>query len=201
MAHDFHLRPVAAADQTFCEHLIRDAFWDLYRPGCHEHYLWHLAAQGHPDVVDEFTMVAVMGQDVVGCIMSTRARLVTAAGKLEVLAPGPVAVAPRYQDHGIGTALMNATLDAARATGFPAAFLYGDPHYYPRFGFHDAKHLDVTTTEGDNFPEFMGLELIDDALAGGKLVESSLFDVDPVEVDAFDAGFPARSKRQRSSLT
>ncbi len=126
---------------------------------------------------------------------------VPAAGEIQVSTPGPVAVAPRYQDHGIGTALMNATLDAARATGFPAAFLYGDPHYYPRFGFHDAKHLDVTTTEGDNFPEFMGLELIDDALTGGNLVESSLSDVDPVEVDAFDAGFPARSKRQRSSLT
>lgn len=194
--NDTAIRTVRPADQGACEVLLRDAFWNLYRPGCHEHYLWHLAAQGHPDVVDGLPLVAVVDETVVGCVMSTRARVLAGAGeRIEVLAPGPLAVAPERQRQGIGSALLWRTVDDASRLGFPAAFLYGEPGYYPRLGFVDATTFGITTAEGDNFPDFMAKELVTGALAGitGRLVESSLFDVDPAAVGDFDAHFPARA--------
>lgn len=200
MCQTITIRPAAASDQGACEVLVRDAFWNLYRPGCHEHFIWHCAMQGHPDVVDELTLVAVLDDEVVGCVMSTRAHVLTMSGeRIQVLAPGPLAVAPARQRHGIGGALLRRTLDEASRLGFPAACLYGDPGYYPRFGFMDAATYGIATAEGDNFPEFMAIELVADGLAGmsGCLVESSLFDLDLAAVAAFDAHFPVRVKVPR----
>lgn len=198
------LRPVTQADQPACESLVRDAFWDVYRPGCHEHYLWHVAMQGHPDVIPELTFVALDQDTIVGCIMSTKANILTPGGdRLPVLAPGPVAVAAARQKRGIGSLLMTRTLEDARDLGFTAAFLYGDPTYYPRFGFADAIKFEVSTAEGDNFADFMGMELQPRSLDGvhGKLIESTLFEFSLTNVEAFDEAFPQRPKATRPRRT
>lgn len=200
MNHPIIIRPAHPSDQHACESLVRDAFWDIYRPGCHEHYLWHLAMQGHPDVIPQLTYVAVDQDRIVGCVMSTTAHIHTPGGDtLPVLAPGPVAVAPAQQRHGIGSLLMAHTLNAARDLEFAAAFLYGDPAYYPRFGFTDAANFGGTTAEGDNFPDFMGMELQPGSLeaVNGQLIESPLFEFSPTDVEAFDAMFPHRPKAER----
>ncbi|MCH8614392.1 GNAT family N-acetyltransferase [Arsenicicoccus dermatophilus] len=158
--------------------------------------------QGHPDVQPDLSLVATTGSTITGCVMSTRGRVVGPAGSsLDVVVPGPLAVLPAHQGQGMGAALMTETLDRARAAGWPAAFLYGNPAYYPRFGFRDASALGVTTAAGDTFPAFMGLELQPGALAGrgGRLVESGLFEVDEAAVEAFDAQFPPRRKERTAT--
>ena len=54
---------------------------------------------------------------------------------------GPIAVAPRRQREGVGSALMRAALDALRARGASGCVLLGDPAYYARFGFEPAAPL------------------------------------------------------------
>jgi putative acetyltransferase len=51
------------------------------------------------------------------------------------LALAPVAVAPERQRRGIGTELVRAMVSAARAGGWEAVVVVGDPDYYGRFGF------------------------------------------------------------------
>lgn len=190
------IRAELPTDHEACESLVRDAFWDLYRPGCVEHLILHNARE-HDDFVAELDLVAVDGEHVVGCIMTTRADVVDAAGtSREVLFLGPLAVAPDRQRTGIGSALIRASLERAADLGFTGAFLFGSPDYYPKFGFLGADTWGVTTADGLNFDAFMGIELSPGALgpSGGRLRESPVFEVDPAQLEEFETRFPFREK-------
>lgn len=60
----------------------------------------------------------------------------------------------------------------------------------------DARGWGVTTADGASFPAFMGIELYPEGLTGtrGRLVASSAFEVDPVELEEFERQLPARAK-------
>ena len=78
-------------------------------------------------------LVAEDGQQIVGHIFFSPAR-----APFRALALGPVAVAPERQSQGIGAALIETGHDLARAQGWDAIFLLGDPAYYQRFGYDAA---------------------------------------------------------------
>jgi predicted N-acetyltransferase YhbS len=84
--------------------------------------------------------------------------------------------------------------------GFGAAFLFGDPGYYARFGFDNAASLGVSTAEGDNFDAFMGVELAPATRhhEPGRFHEASVFDVSAERLAEFDVQFPARVKHIRA---
>lgn len=95
------------------------------------------------DVIDELSFTAVAGDIVVGHVTASRANV----GSTAVVAVGPIGVLPDHQGNGIGTALMNALLDAAEAHDVPLVVLLGSPAYYGRFGFRPAVELGVTPPE------------------------------------------------------
>lgn len=192
------VRPSRPADSDACLALLREAFWNLYRPGANEHVIWHRLLAGHPDLLVPLALVATIDDRVVGCVASTRARIVGDTGMDDghgtpAVVLGPIAVDPDRQRRGIGGALMRASIDAARATGERGIFLYGSPDYYPRFGFEDARRWGVTTPDGSNLDAFMGLEVAEGALAdaAGRLLESPVYEVSDEEVDAFEATRPS----------
>lgn len=94
-----------------------------------------------------------------------------------VVCIGPVSVLPEKQKEGIGCKLLYHLLERAGELGYHAAFLYGHPEYYPRFGFVNAERYGITTRDGKNFDAFMALELRPGALYGitGRFVEDSAF--------------------------
>lgn len=191
------IRPERATDHHQCEALVRDAFWDLYRPGCVEHLILH-QARTSPDLV--LDLVAEADAALVGSLVATRARVVDSAEVArEVLYLGPLAVRPDLQRRGIGARLVSFGLDQGTQAGFAAAFLYGDPAYYERFGFQNAATWAVTTPNGLNFDAFMGIELRPGGLDGvsGRLLESAAFDFEPARLLLFDADFPAREQHVR----
>lgn len=185
------IRTTTPYDHRASEELVRDVFWDLYRPGCLEHLVLHLARESGDLVSD---LLAADGDEIVGSIISTRARV---DGDIEVLYLGPLAVATHRQRQGIGEALLTETLTYGASLGFPAAVLYGDPGYYGRFGFVPASRYGITTADGSSFDAFMALELHPGALDGvsGRLTESAAFGIE--DADAFDADFPPRVKHIR----
>lgn len=189
------VRDSEPGDLRECEEIIRDAFWNVYRPGCFEHFIWHKALSGHPDLRQ--SLVAIVEGRIAGCLMSTTAHIKgsTSAGT-PVIAIGPLGVRPTLQGQGVGSRLMSEALSRARSDGELGAFLYGDPAFYGRFGFEDAVRWQITTAQGDNFPAFMGRELQPNGLTRiqGRLVESAVLEVDEPAVAAFDADFPARAK-------
>jgi len=186
-----NLRRCLDADRRPCEELFRDTFWDLYRPGCVEHFVAHRAWDS-PDL--EIALLAEQDRTV-GCLIATRAHILGPDGQLEpALYLGPLAVLPQRQHEGIGTVLMNEALTLGTQLGFGCAFLFGDPGYYARFGFRNASELAVTTADGQNFDAFMGIQLRPPRPQPGRLQESTVFEVDPDRFADFEAGFPPREQ-------
>lgn len=190
------IRACQNSDRRPCEELIRDAFWDVYRPGCVEHLLAHQAWDS-PDLA--FALIAE-DDHLVGCLIGTLAHVAGTDGRTrQVLYLGPLAVSPPRQHEGIGTHLMQHGLTEGARLGLAEAFLYGDPGFYARFGFRNAASLGVSTADGANFDAFMGIELAPagEPREGGRLHEASLFDLNPDRLAEFDAQFPTRAKHVR----
>jgi predicted N-acetyltransferase YhbS len=87
----------------------------------------------------ELSFVAVQGHDVVGHVVNTWVEIEDSPRRLLQLSP--LGVLPELQGHGIGSALVRASLDAVRARGEPALVIEGNPRYYGRFGFVRADEL------------------------------------------------------------
>jgi predicted N-acetyltransferase YhbS len=97
-----------------------------------------------------FSVVAVLGGEIVGHVISTRGWV----GDHELLGLGPIGVTPRLQRQGIGSALMSETIARANDAGESGIALLGSPDYYSRFGFVPAASFGVQSPEpawGDYF--------------------------------------------------
>jgi predicted N-acetyltransferase YhbS len=176
--------------------LVRDAFWDLYRPGCVEHLVLELAHSA-PEYPPGLELTADLDGELVGVGLATVADVIATDGcRTQVAYLGPLAAAPRWQRTCIGSALLRELLRRSAALALPGAFLYGDPGYYQRFGFTDAATWSVTTRDGASFAAFQGVELQPGALAGisGRLDESAIFEVTAEQADVFDRDFPPREQ-------
>jgi len=183
-------------DYKAVENLTREAFWDIYRPGCCEHLVAHKIRQSAA-FVKELSYVACDGPEIIGNIIFSKAKAVSSDNtEFEVLALGPVAVLPCRQKKGTGTLLINTGLKKAKELGFKAVILFGNPLYYRRFGFTNAKTYAITTSAGDNFDAFMALELFPRSLEGvtGGYYQDNAFDIDDRELDSFEKNFPPREK-------
>ena len=192
----FTIRPEEEKDYRAVEELTREAFWDLYHPGCCEHLIVH-KIRTVPAFVKELSYVACDGQTVIGNIIYSRAKVVDGQDQaFEVLCMGPIGVLPAFQKKGVGSELMHCTIEKARALGFKAIILFGNPAYYQRFGFVNAQKYGITTPTGENFDAFMALELFEGALEGigGKFYGDPVFEINAEELDVFEKGFPYKEK-------
>ncbi len=183
-------------DHKTVENLTRDAFWDLFQPGCDEHILAHKLRKAEA-FIPELDFVAEEGRRIVGNIMYSRAKVIDGKGsEQEVLTFGPLSVLPSHQKLGVGSGLVNHTIKLAEEMGFKAIIIFGHPEYYHRFGFANAERFRITTSDGVNFEPFMALELYEGALRGieGRLYLDDVFKTDPAELETFDKGFPHREK-------
>ncbi len=191
------LRTEEPRDYPAVELLTRDAFWDVYKPGCDEHYLVHILRKTDA-FIRELSIVAEDG-NIVGHVMLSRANIEDDAKvRHEALCLGPISVHPERQGQGIGTLLMRQAKLSAKGLGFRGILLYGNPSYYERFGFLNAEAFGITTATGQNFDEFMALELFPNSLSGirGRFFYDKAFEIDPNEVERFDVQFPWREKHK-----
>lgn len=193
---DISIRLEQEKDFSDVENITREAFWDVYRPGCNEHLIVHKIRKV-PAFVKELSYVACENDKVVGNIIYSRAKVINEERKeFEVLCMGPIGVLPSYQNKGVGSLLMNYTILKAKEQGFKAIFIFGNPSYYRRFGFVNAEKYGIQTSSGENFDAFMALELFNGALNGitGKYYEDKVFEIEDDELEAFEKGFPYKEK-------
>ncbi len=196
---DLTLRRETPRDHRAVEELTREAFWNLYTPGCNEHYLVHVM-RSHPDFVTDLDFVAESDGRIVGNIMYTRAWLVGEDGReRSILSFGPTSVLPGYQRKGIGSALVKHTADIARGMNAGMIAIFGDPHNYCKLGFRSGRDLGVLDANGECPYGLLALDLEGNASPDvhRKFRFSEVYNVDEKAAEAFDAGFPEKERGYR----
>jgi len=193
---DITLRLEEQDDYRIVEELTREAFWDVYKPGCDEHLLLH-KMRTHPGFMRELDYVAECGNTIVGHIAYLRNQIRQADGSaVWVLMFGPVSVHPDHQHQGIGSKLIRHTLNLVRTMDYPGVVIFGDPDYYHRFGFQNAQVFQITMSNGDNIEPFMAIETRPNGFLHirGSLLDDPVYQSNDAEVEAFDLGFPPKEK-------
>jgi predicted N-acetyltransferase YhbS len=189
------LRPENEADYGIVEELTREAFWNVYFPGCDEHLLIH-KLRNAKEFVKELDFVAVHDNEIAGNIVYMETKILDSAAQYTVLTFGPVSVLPKVQNQGIGSKLIAHTKKLATAMGYKAIIIYGDPDYYSRFGFKVSKEYNITNGEGKFPAALLVLELMPKALDGikGKFNEGEMYQIDETELNEFEKGFVKKEK-------
>ncbi len=195
------IRPMEQRDFAACENVAREAFWNVYRPGCVEHLIVR-RLESAPEAEARLFFVAEDGGAAVGCVMGAKGLLTWPCGSVtEHLCAGPLAVLPAYQKRGVGAALMERFLAEALKLGYESVVLTGSPEYYARFGFVPAARHGIFLrghSPAEDLPYFMAKELTDEQKPwyGGFYEDPAVYAVTPEEADAFDAAFPHKVKEK-----
>lgn len=201
MQQTITIRTEQPNDYETVETLTRKAFWNLYVPGCHEHYLAHII-RNHEDFLPELDLVLELDGQIIGNIMYTKSRLVDPDGEEKtILTFGPVSIDPQYQRMGYGKQLMEASFQKAAELGFEAIVIFGSPDNYVSRGFKSCLKYHISL-EDHTYPAAMLVkELKPDALDNKNWVyfKSPAFDFDPEDAEQFDANLEHWEKKWQSS--
>lgn len=162
----FIIRNETPADYDKVEALTREAFYNMYVPGCVEHYLVHIMRH-HEDFIPELDFVLELDGEIIGNIMYTKAKLTNEEGQeKEILTFGPVSVLPSYQRRGYGKKLMEYSFQKALELNYDTIVIFGSPANYVSRGFRSCRKCGVCL-EGGKYPAAMMVkELIPGVLEG-----------------------------------
>ncbi|WP_050641163.1 MULTISPECIES: GNAT family N-acetyltransferase [Clostridia] len=188
-------------DYKIVEEITRNAFYNLYVPGCVEHYLVHIMRQ-HEDFIPALDFVAELDGQVIGNIMYTKAKLVDEEGcEKAILTFGPVSIAPEYQRMGYGKRLIELSFEQAVLMGYDVIVIMGSPMNYVGRGFKSCKKYNVCLENGKYPAAMMVKELIPNALDGRKWLyrESPIMAISEEEAMRYDDSFEKIEKRHQPS--
>ena len=212
--NDYTIRLEKKEDYREVENLVREAFWNVYRPGCSEHYVIHVL-RDDPAFVKEldFVMCLSMQQndpgdpsvaeqngELIGQNMFMRTIIEADDGReIPVLTMGPIGIAPEYKRQGYGKKLLDYSLEKATAMGFGAVLFEGNIGFYGHSGFSYARTFGIRyhdLPEGADDSFFLCRELIPgylDEVTGVYQTPRGYY-VDEADVEAFDKAFPPKEK-------
>ena len=193
----FKIRNEIETDYKIVEDVTRKAFYNVYSPGCMEHYLVHVM-RGHEDFVPELDFVAELDGQVIGNIMYTKAKLTDENGtEKEILTFGPVSILPEYQRNGYGKMLIEHSAQRALELGYEVIVIFGSPANYVSCGFECCKKHNVCVAGGKYPAAMLVKELKEGALDGRKWYysDSPVMNVDEKEAAAYDDSLEKMEKK------
>ncbi len=188
MDKDFVIRNERESDYEKVEQVVRRAFWNLYVPGCTEHYLVRIL-RSHADYLPALSFVAELDGGVIGSIHYTKNHLIDEAGlEKEILTFGPLCIAPEYQRKGYGKRLIEHSFEKAAALGYDTVVIFGDPGNYVSRGFICCRKCGVSLSDGSYPTGMMVKELKAGALAGHRWIyrQSGAYDFSEEEAARYD---------------
>ncbi|HII91771.1 MAG TPA: N-acetyltransferase [Methanosarcina sp.] len=198
---DFTIRNEKAEDFNQVENLTREAFWNLYVPGCNEHYLAHIM-RDHPDFIKKLDFVAEYNGEIIGNIMYTKAWLYSEDGiKIEIASFGPISVLPKHQRKGVGSALIRHTIDIAKNDGIGVIVIFGDPHNYCKHGFKSSKDFNISDMNGEYPYGMLAVELKEGTVKGHnwKYKYSPVLEINEADAEKYDKKFENKEKEYTPS--
>ena len=135
MNKNYIIRLETEHDYRIVENLCREAFWNVYQPGCTEHYVLN-QLRNHPDFIPELDFVMLVDDVIIGQVVFCRAEILSDDGRhIPILTFGPIGIAPQFKRKGYGLALLNYALEKAREMGFGAVCMEGNIDFYGKAGF------------------------------------------------------------------
>lgn len=197
--NDFIIRLEEEKDYRDTESLIRESFWNIYRPGCSEHYVIH-TMRDDPAFVRELDFVMEQGGRIIGQNMFAETVIDSDDGReIKILTMGPICITPELKRKGYGKILLDFSLEKAAECGYGAVLFEGNIDFYGKSGFDFAKNFgiryhDLPDDADSSF--FLCKELIPGYLDGvsGVYQTPKGYYVNDAEVEAFDRGFPYKEK-------
>ena len=194
---DIIIRRETPADYGAVERLTRDAFWNVYRPGCLEHYVVHVLRRD-PAFVPQLDLVMERGGELIGHVMYMRAGITANDGReIPMMTFGPISIRPDLQRQGLGRRLLEESMARAGALGAGVLCIEGSIEFYGRSGFVAAGTRGIRCEgEEESSPYFLLKELRPGFLDGvtGVYHTPRGYFVDEQAAEAFDRAFPPREK-------
>ena len=181
------------------EELVREAFWNVYRPGCSEHYVLH-CLRNDPAFVGELDFVMERDGRIIGQNMFMKTVIEADGGKtVPVLTMGPICITPELKRRGYGKKLLDYSLAEAAKLGYGAVLFEGNIGFYGKSGFDYASKFGIRyhgLPEDADASFFLCRELIPGYLDGitGVYQTPLGYYVDDGEVGEFDKTFPEKQK-------
>ncbi|WP_292853073.1 N-acetyltransferase [Methanobrevibacter sp.] len=181
------------------ENMVRNSFWNIYRPGAFEHYIVH-NLRDDESFLENLTYVMESNDEIIGYIGYSVGFIDYGDERIDAVVLGPLAIHEDFQNQGLGSKLIDHTLNLAKDDDIPFVFVVGDEDYYRRFGFISASEYDLYlegTDTGDECPFFM-IRVFDESKLKrrtGIFHNPEVFDVDSQDVDEFDKRFEYRQKK------
>ena len=181
------------------ENMVRESFWNVYRPGCMEHYVLN-QLRNDPAFVPELDFVMEKDGKLIGQNMFMKAKIKADDGReIPIMTMGPICITPDLKRKGYGKHLLDYSLERARELGCGAVCFEGNIDFYGKSGFAPASTFGIRyhgLPEGDDASFFLGKELIPGYLDGitGEYATPQGYFVDKAEVEIFDKEFPVKEK-------
>ena len=184
------------------ENLTREAFWNVYRPGCQEHFVLH-CYRDDPAFIPELDFVMEEDGRIIGHIMFSKASIMLADGTaFPSWTFGPISIHPDYKRKGYGLKLLQYALARARELGVGLLQMEGNIDFYKHAGFDLASKLKIHyhgEPSESEVPYFLALELIPGYWAsreGTYCPPAGYFVAETrgSEFEAYEAGFPVKEK-------
>jgi predicted N-acetyltransferase YhbS len=197
--NDFTIRLEEEKDYRAVENLVRESFWNVYRPGCSEHYVIHVL-RDDPAFIPELDFVMEQDGRLIGQNMFMKTVIEADDGRIiQCLTMGPICIIPELKRKGYGKTLLDYSLQKATDLGFGAVLFEGDINFYGKCGFDVSskfgiRYHDLPEDADSSF--FLCRELIPgylDDITGVYQTPQGYYVKDEY-VDEFDKGFPAKEK-------
>ena len=194
------IRPETESDDRAVENLTREAFWNVYRPGCMEHYVLH-CFRTDPAFVPELDLVMELDGTLIGHIMYARSEIACSDGRaLPIMTFGPISIAPEYKRQGYGKCLLDYSMEKAKEMGASALAITGNILFYGKSGFVPAKSKGIRYADDPDASYLLIKELTPGFLSGisGTYKDPEGYFVCERDLDGFaqfEATFPEKEKQ------
>ena len=198
-ANDVIIRSEKKAEYRKVENLVRESFWNVYKPGCSEPFVLHVL-RDDPAFVKELDFVMERDGRLIGQNVFMRTVINSDDGRdIPFLTMGPICIAPELKRRGYGKMLLDYSLEKAAEMEFGAVLFEGNIDFYGKSGFDYARRFgiryhDLPEDADDSF--FVCKELKPgylDEVTGVYQTPQGYY-VDDADVDEFDKEFPPKQK-------
>ena len=201
MKNNIVIRIEEKSEYREVENLVRESFWNVYRPGCLEHYGLH-QLRNDPEFVPELDFVMYLGGELIGQNIFVRTAITADDGRsIPIMTMGPICIKNEYKRKGYGKILLDYSLDKAAKLGCGAVCFEGNIDFYGKSGFRPASEFNIRyhgLPEGEDASFFLCKELVPSYLNGitGEYATPAGYFVDEKEAEEFDKMFPYKEKKK-----